>query len=135
MLRYILAGLAVVATSFTLSHGAAAAEESAERAKLIMYRAGEFIKSEWLSLTVKLDGESMARLHSDDAVVATVPAGTHVLRGSIEGPEPLVIDLKPGQTHYVYSHVDIHGNQVKVQFTEVEEQVVRVHSSVNEVAI
>ncbi len=135
MFKYVLAVSAVVATSFGLSQAVSASEESVAPAKLVVYRADEMIRSETLSLTVKLDGQQIARLHSEDAVVKTVPAGKHVLRGSIAGTEPLVLDLKPGQTHYVYSDVDIHGNEVKVQFSEVEEQVARVHRSGEEEAI
>ena len=135
MVKYVLAVAAVVATTLGLSHSVSASEESAAPAKLVVYRADEMIKSEWLSVTVKLDGQQMARLHAEDAVVKTVPAGKHVLRGSVAGTEPLVIDLKPGQTHYVYSDVDIHGNEVKVQFQEVEEQVARIHRDGEEGAI
>jgi hypothetical protein len=135
MLKYFLAVSAVVVSTVGLSHSVNASEESAAPAKLVVYRADEMIRSEWLSVTVKLDGQQIARLHAEDAVVKTVPAGKHVLRGSVSGTEPLVLDLKPGQTHYVYSDVDIHGNDVKVQFAEVEEQVVRIHRGGDEGAI
>lgn len=67
--------------------------------------------------------------------MVTVPAGQHVLRGSLRGAEPLVLDLKPGKTHYMYSDVAPRGAGVKVELSEVEEQVARVHSAVEENAI
>jgi len=135
MFKYILTASAVVATSFTLSQGAIAESESAQPAKVVIYRADEPIKSERLSVTVQLDGQNIERLHSDDAVVATVPAGRHVLRGSVKGTQPLVLDLKPGQTHFVYSDVELMGSQVRLEFSEVEEQVARVHEVTDQEAI
>ncbi len=129
MVKYLLAATAAVASTVTLSQGVSAGEAASEPARQVVYRADELIRTETLSMTVQLDGQNMARLHSDDAVVVTVPAGQHVLRGSIPGSQPLVLDLKPGQTHHFHSDVNVHGAGVKLQFSEVEEQVARVHSA------
>lgn len=136
MLKIALAALAVIFSSTILSHSVSANESVADKpATVIIYRADELMRSQWLSMVVKLDGAPIQRLHVDDAVVATVPAGRRTLRGSIVGTEPLSLDLKPGSTHYVYSEVNILGNEVRVEFSEVEEQVARVHRVVEEEAI
>ena len=71
-----VAASAVIATStMSLSGAVSAAEERTEPARLVVYRADELIKSRSLSLTLKLDGAQIARLHSDDAVIAGIPAG------------------------------------------------------------
>jgi hypothetical protein len=136
MLKIALTALAVILSSTILTYSVSANESVVEKpATVIIYRADELMKSQWLSMVIKLDGAPIQRLHADDAVVATVPAGRRTLRGSILGTESLSLDLKPGSIHYVYSDVDIHGNEVRVKFSEVEEQVARVHRAPEEEAI
>lgn len=63
MVKYMLAATAVVASTFTLSQCVSAGEVASEPDKLVVYRAGELISTGWLSMTVQLDGQDMARLH------------------------------------------------------------------------
>jgi hypothetical protein len=126
MLSKICTVFCVATLAIGFSSVSMAAGESAEPATLIVYRADESVRTERLGLDVHMDEGSVGRLNADNAVVITQPAGQYTLATSIKGTEPLVIDLKPGQTHYVHSDVDMRGAHVKVTMTEVEEQVARI---------
>jgi len=121
-------GVATLAIGF--SSVSMAVGESAEPAKVIVYRADESFRTERLGLDVHMDKGSVGRLEADNAVVITQPAGQYTLATSIKGTEPLVIDLKPGHSYYVHSDVDMRGSLVKVKMTEVEEQVARVQQPI-----
>lgn len=127
------------ATSLVLvlgfSQATVAADESIETATIIVYRADESVKTERLNLDVHLGRGSMGRLKSENAVVITRPAGEYVLNTSIRGTEGLVIDLKPGQTHYIHTDMEMRGTRVKVKMVEVEEQVAKLQQPSIEGAI
>lgn len=135
MLSRICTVLCAAAVAVGFSSVSMAAGESAEPATLIVYRADESVRTERLGLDVHMDKGSVGRLKADNAVVITQPAGEYTLATSIKGTEPLVIDLKPGHTHYVHSDVEMRGSLVKVNMVEVEEQVARVQQPTLDEAI
>ena len=110
-------------------------ETSAGTATLVVYRAEESIKTERLNLDLHVGKYSMGRLKAEKAIVLTPPAGAYVLGTSINGTEDLVIDLKPGQVHYVHTDMELRGTRVKVKMVEVEEQVAKLQQPSIETAI
>jgi hypothetical protein len=122
--------IAVLATAVVVSLGfsqvSLAESESAENATIVVYRADESLKTERLGMDLHIGQGSLGRLKSDNAMVITRPAGQYTLDGSISGTKSLVIDLKPGQTHYVHTEMKMRGTRVSVSFSEVEEQVAKV---------
>lgn len=126
---------AALVLALGFSQASNAAEESAETATVVVYRADESVKTERLNLDVHMGRGSMGRLKSENAVVITRPAGEYVLNTSIRGTEGLVIDLKPGQVHYVHTDMEMQGTRVKVKMVEVEEQVAKIQQPSLEGAI
>jgi hypothetical protein len=126
MLRKLVVLSAAMLVSLGFSQLSLAEVETAENATIVVYRADESVRTARLSMDLHVGQGSMGRLKSDRAVVITRPAGQYELSTSIRGTEPLVIDLKPGQTHYVHTEMDMRGTRVKVSFDEVEEQVAKV---------
>ena len=109
---------------FSALASAAPADESAP-ATIVVYRADESFKTERLGLDVHVDETSLARLTSEESIVASGAPGTYVLDTSIPGSIPLALELKPGATHYVHTRLKMYGNRVVVELVEVEEQVAR----------
>jgi hypothetical protein len=126
MFRKIAALAAVVVVSLGFSQVSLAESESAENATIVVYRADESLKTKRLGMDLHIGQGSLGRLKSDDSMVITRPAGQYTLNSSLTGTESLVIDLKPGQTHYVYTDLKMRGTRVSVSFSEVEEQVAKV---------
>ena len=130
---FALSGLIMVSLGF--SPFSLAEQESAEPATVVVYRADEPAKTARLRLDVHFGEGSLGRLNADQAVVITQPAGEYTLGTNIKGTEPLVMDLKPGQTYYVHTRMSLKGNGVKVQMSEVEEQVAKLKEPVLNSAI
>ena len=126
MFRTAVAASALVIAAMGFSQVAAAEEQASDTATIVVYRADENLKTGRLSLDVHVGEDSLGRLKSDDAVVISRPAGQYTLGTSMKGTEPLVIDLKPGSTHYIYTGMKMQGTRVLVEMSEVEEQVARV---------
>mgnify|MGYP001815371402 FL=1 len=112
-----------------------AGDKAAGTATLIVYRADESVKTERLNLDLHMGKGSMGRLKAENAIVITRPAGEYALGTSISGTDGIVIDLKPGQTHYVLTDMDLRGTRVKVKMVEVEEQVAKLQQPVLDQAI
>jgi hypothetical protein len=126
MLHKVFALTAAFALSFTVSQAVVASEDSLEQATVIVYRAEESVKSRRIRMDVHVDSSSLGRIKSDDSLVVSGAPGQYTLGSSITGTEPLVIDLKPGSTHYVHMDVEVRGGGARVSFSEVEEQVAKV---------
>ena len=126
MLRKILGMTAALAFSFGGTQTVMAAEEVAEPGTIVVYRADESNKSSRIRFDVHVDDRSLGRIKADDAVVDSGSAGQYTLGKSIGSTEPLVVDVKPGSVHYVYSQVEVKGGRVVVTLQEVEEQVDKV---------
>ena len=118
--------VAAVAMVLGFSQASVAGDEEAGTATLVVYRADESVKTERLNLDLHVGRGSMGRLKAENAIVITRPAGEYALGTSIRGTEGIVIDLKPGQTHYVLTEMDLRGTRVKVKMVEVEEQVAKL---------
>jgi hypothetical protein len=121
------------ATLFTLGFMHSAMAEQGEQealapATVVVYRAQELSKTERISLDVHVDESSLGRLGGEDTLIVSGAAGQYTLGTSIAGTEPLVIDLKPGSTHYVKTELKLRGTTVKVRLVEVEEQVAKVQN-------
>jgi hypothetical protein len=126
MFRKIIAMSAVIMVALGFSQVSMAAQESAEIATIVVYRADESFKTERLGLDVHIGESSMGRLKSEQAVVITRPAGEYALGTSMKGTDELILDLKPGQTYYVHTEMQLRGTRVQVEMVEVEEQVAKV---------
>jgi hypothetical protein len=108
-----------------VAQGASARDGAASAATLVIYRADESVKSKRLNFDVQMDRGSLGRLKAGNAIVVTRPAGQYALDTSITGTQGVVVEMKPGQTHYVHTEMDVRGTRVKVRMVEVEEQVAR----------
>ena len=128
MYHKVLAFVAALAMTLGFSQASFAGEEAAETATLVIYRADESIKTKRLNLDVHMGKGSLGRLKAENAIVITRPAGEYALNTSISGTQGLVVDLKPGQTHYVHTDMDMRGTRVKVKMVEVEEQVAKLQA-------
>ena len=126
MVRTIVAFTAVVMVALGFSQVSVAGEETAETATVVVYRADESIKTKRLGLDVHMGSGSLGRLKAEQAIVITRPAGEYLINTNINGSKALVLDLKPGETHYVHTQMVMEGTRVKVEMNEVEEQVARV---------
>ena len=126
MFRKLVTLSAAIIVSLGFSQVSLAGEESAESATVVVYRADESFKTERLGLDVHMGEGSLGRLKAENAMVITRPAGEYVINTNINGSEPLVLDLKAGETHYVHTQMQMQGTRVKVEMNEVEEQVARV---------
>ena len=135
MYNKVVSFAAALVMALGFSQVSVAGETSAESATLVVYRADESIKTERLNLDVHVGKGSMGRLKADKAIVITRPAGEYALGTSIGGTKGLVIDLKPGQTHYVHTDMEMRGTRVKVKMVEVEEQVAKLQQPSIEGAI
>lgn len=126
MFYRIISVSALVVGLLGFSQVSQAEESVVEEAKIIVYRAGESTKTRRVGMYLHVNADSLGRLKANDSMVITQPAGEYTLGSSFKGTEPLVIDLKPGQTYYVHSDVQQRGNSIHVSFTEVEERVAKV---------
>jgi len=126
MLHKVFALTAALAISFTGTQAVVASEERVEEATVVVYRAEESVQSSRIRMDVHVDDSSLGRIKSDDALVVSGAPGQYTLGSSITGTEPLVIDLKPGSTHYIHMDVEVRGGTAVVSFSEVEEQVAKV---------
>ena len=113
----------------------AAPADHSESATIVVYRADESFKTERLGLDVHVDETSLARLASEESIVASGAPGTYVLDTSIPGSIPLALELKPGATHYVHTRLKMYGNRVVVELVEGEEQVARTQLPENSDAL
>ena len=77
-----------------------------------MYRGAEAIKTKRMRLDVHAGETRVGRLASNDAVVFSGSAGTYLLDTSMPGTQPLAIDLKPGQVHYVQTRIHRQKSEV-----------------------
>ena len=125
MLSRMLAGTLVVMGSLGFAQLASATETVDQEATIIVYRADKSFKADRVSMHMIMGGENLGRLNAGDSVVVTRPAGQYTLNSTIKGSEGIVIDLKPGQTHYIHTEMGVRGTQVKVKLAEVGEQVAR----------
>ena len=130
-MRLLPALLAVILAMFSLSSAVA---NASEEATLIVYRAEEPRSTERLRLNVRLDGDNLGRLRSDDVVSVSQASGSYTLTTSMGG-EPITVDLKPGQTHYVRVDLSARGTSVSVAMSEVAEQVALVEQPELDAAI
>ena len=131
MVYKLIATFAATVIALGFVHSAAAdqiGQETLAPATVVVYRAQELSKTERISLNVHVDDSSLGRLSGKDTLVVSGAAGQYTLGTSIAGTEPLVIDLKPGRTHYVKTELELRGTTVKVRLVEVEEQVAKVQS-------
>ena len=135
MLQKAFAFTAALALSFTGSQAVVASEDTLEQATVVVYRAEESVKSRRIRMDVHVDSSSLGRIKSDDSLVVSGAPGQYTLGSSIAGTEPLVIDLKPGSTHYVHMDVEVRGGRAEVSFSEVEEQVAKVQQPLLDAAI
>lgn len=135
MLQKAFAFTAALALSFTGSQAVVASEDTLEQATVVVYRAEESVKSRRIRMDVHVDSSSLGRIKSDDSLVVSGAPGQYTLGSSITGTEPLVIDLKPGSTHYVHMDVEVRGGKAEVSFSEVEEQVAKVQQPLLNAAI
>jgi hypothetical protein len=117
---------AAVVMVLGFSQASVAGDEEAGTATLVVYRADESVKTERLNLDLHVGKGSMGRLKAENAIIITRPAGEYALGTSIRGTKGIVIDLKPGQTHYVLTEMDLRGTRLKVKMVEVEEQVAKL---------
>lgn len=117
----MLALFGLTANAADQSEAAAAGEAS-----LVVYRADESVRTQRLRIAVRVDGEQMGRLRSDDAIATSHPAGTYEISTGIHGAETIEIDLKPGMVHYVRIDPRERTQRLSVSVTEVEEQVAQV---------
>ena len=122
---------AITATLSLLAFGPAATASSDAAAEatssIVVYRADESVKTRRINFDVHVDKSSVGRLNARDALVAAGAPGTYAIGTSLPDAEPLVLELKPGSTHYVHTRLRMVGNRVIVELVEVEEQVARAH--------
>ena len=121
----LTAGLAIALT-FTIS--AAAEADTAKPATVVIYRADELPATGRVDLDVHVDSGSLGRLNAEDVLVVEGEAGSYTLGSSIADTQALVLELKPGQTHYIHTEMKMLGNRVYVKMVEVEEQTARVQN-------
>ena len=135
MFRKLVALSAVFMVSLGFSSISLSAEEGADTATVVVYRAEESHKTSRLGLDVHVGEGSLGRLKSEQTLVFTRPAGEYTLDTSMKGTQPLVLDLKAGQTYYVHTEMDMKGTLVYVQLKQVAEQVARVQQPSLDLAI
>ena len=123
MFRKLVTLSAVVMVALGFSQVSFAGEANAETATVVVYRADESFKTERLGLDVHMGEGSLGRLKAEQAIVITRPAGEYTINTNINGSQPLVLDLKAGETHYVHTQMQMEGTRVKVEMNEIEEQV------------
>jgi hypothetical protein len=123
MFKYISVTIAVLALATTFSMPAAAVEDSLEQAKIVVYRSDESNKTKRLNLRLAIDGDTVTTIKYKQAYVTTVPAGQYQLTTNLGGKEGLQINVKPGETQYVYISVKGNSSSVNAQLNAVEEQV------------
>jgi hypothetical protein len=128
MFGRMLAVTLVVLGSLGFTQIASATEAVDQEATVIVYRADKSFKADRVSMHLVMGGENLGRLNSGDSVVVSRPAGEYTLNSTIKGSKGLVINLKPGQTHYIHTEMGVRGTQVKVKLAEVGEQVAREQS-------
>jgi hypothetical protein len=125
MFGKLLTVITAAVVALGVSTTASASGEVAEPATLIVYRADESVRTKRLGMDVFVGQASVGRLKAENAIVITRAAGEYTLDASIEGTESVLIDLKPGQSHYVHVEVAMSGARAKVELVEVEEQIAR----------
>jgi hypothetical protein len=104
-----------------------AAETAAQPAKLVVYRADEAAKTRQLNFHVRLDRSRIGKLEYGEAIVTSLAPGKYNIGTSLRGSGTLDIELKPGQTYFVFSRVDSLGTRVTPVLELVEEQVAVSH--------
>ncbi len=124
-----------LAVAFGFTQAATAAEETAAPATVIIYRAGESVKTKRINLGITSDASKVGRLSVSKPVIAKSPAGEYTLGTSVPGTEPLTLDLKPGAIYYVHAQLTMRGGRAQVTLNEVAEQVALVHQPVIDATI
>jgi hypothetical protein len=128
MIHKLIALTAGLALALTFVASAAAAEDTVKPATVVIYRADELPATGRVKLDVHVDTGSLGRLSSEDVIVVEGAPGSYTLGSSIADTQPLILDLKAGQTHYVHTQMKMLGNRVYVQMVEVEEQTAKVQN-------
>ncbi|MEH6591382.1 MAG: DUF2846 domain-containing protein [Halioglobus sp.] len=123
MFKYISVIITALTLSVTLSQPVAASEDSLEQGKIVVYRSDEGNKAKRLSLRLAINGDTVSRIKYEQTYVATVAPGQYTLDTNMGGTETLDVDVKAGQTRYVYLSVKATSTSVKTKLNEVEEQV------------
>ncbi|MEH6570653.1 MAG: hypothetical protein V7709_16355 [Halioglobus sp.] len=125
MLNKVLAVALIVLGSLGFAQAISAEEAVAENATVVVYRSDRSFKAERVSMHLRLGDENLGRMNTGDNLVVSHAAGEYVVSSSVKGGKEMVINLKAGKTHYIHAEVGVRGTQVKVTFSEVEEQVAR----------
>ena len=123
MFKQIFIVLAVFALTTGYSQAESTTQVSAEPGKIVVYRADERFQTKTVSYAVYVDGNSIGRLKHGKAVVTTVPAGEYTVNTRIKGSESIDLNVKAGQTYYVYSGVKRQGSAAIRHMAVVEEKV------------
>ena len=126
MLRARLLLVPILSAVLALISFGTAAGEASNDATLVVYRAGEFARTERLRVDVRLGSERLGKLQREQSIASAHPAGTYVVSTGIPGAETLEVDLKPGQVHYVRIDLRERTHHLQVGLVEVEEQVAHV---------
>ncbi len=109
-----------------LSAKFAVAEMTNDTTRIVVYRADDSSRTQRLNFDVHVGTQVLGELEQKESVSSLELPGETVISANVAGMQDLVINTKPGHTHYVRMDVKLRGTSLKVKFTEVEEQVAQV---------
>ena len=120
----------VVTFVFTLGTLVAAqatvAEMMDDTTRIVVYRGDDSVRTERLAFDVHVGNQDLGELEQRESVTSLELPGQTVISANVAGAKDIVVNAKPGHTHYVRMDVKLRGTSLKISFTEVEEQVAQV---------
>ena len=111
----------------TLSNSTLASEQAVQPAKLVVYRADEASKTTRVKFQVRVDQTQIGKLKYENAIVTNLAPGTYSLDTTLRGTKPLEVELKPGQTYFIYTRMNPLGHKLTPVLELVEEKVAVSH--------
>lgn len=123
MFKKIILMISALTIAPLFSQITSAEDVAAEPATLVVYRSDERNKTKRIKFQLRLNGTAVTQLKYSEAYSSELSPGSYTLDSSLAGSKSITVELKPGQTHYIYTQVDALGSKITPRFTEVEEQV------------
>ena len=129
-MQYSLAAAIFTIVSLTPFSSVFAEENVASGdASVVIYRAGESFKTRALGLHIFVDSANVGSLNARGSLLASGEPGTYTLGTNLPGTTPLQLELLPGTTGFVHTHVRMVGDRVVVELRQVNEQVAKAHQT------
>lgn len=129
MLRILTAAALTAAALLPVSSVLADETLTNGEASVVIYRAGESFKTRGFDLDIFFDSANVGSLNARGSLMASGAPGVYTLATNLPGTTPLQLELLPGTTGFVHTHLRMVGDRVVVELRQVNEDLARTHQT------